>query len=116
MKPPTDAAARPGFAPDHPGALVRALLGEVRLSASRAAVLIGVTPPTLNNVVRGTASISPDMALRLSRLFGNTAEMWMRLQERYDLWHRAQALACDLDRITPVRGDPIRWRGQDPST
>ena len=39
----------------------------------------------LNNIVNGKAGISPEMAVRLSKAFGGSAEMWVRLQSNYDL-------------------------------
>ncbi len=45
----------------------------------------GVTRQTLNNVVNGKSGISPEMAIRLARAFGSTAETWLRIQLAYDL-------------------------------
>ncbi|WP_419730337.1 HigA family addiction module antitoxin [Lichenicola sp.] len=100
------ASPLPAFEPTHPGAVIRDVLATCRISVTKAAARIHVTPPTLNNVVRGTASISPDMALRLGRLCGNSPEMWLRLQEHYDLWHRQRALADDLATIQALQFEP----------
>ena len=43
------------------------------------------------------------MALRLSRLFGNTAEFWLNAQRAVDLWDAAQAIKGDVERIKPLR-------------
>jgi plasmid maintenance system antidote protein VapI len=47
--------------------------------------VLGVTRQTLNNLVNGKAGISPEMAVRLSKAFGSTAETWLRMQMQYDL-------------------------------
>ena len=99
------AASQPGFEPAHPGGMIRDLLDAARISESRAAAQIGVTAPALNNVVRGKSGISPEMALRLGRLFSNTPQFWTRMQEQFDLWHSSRALAGELDRIEPLQLD-----------
>jgi addiction module HigA family antidote len=53
-----------------------------------------VTRQALNNVVNGKAGISPEMAVRLSKAFGGSAEMWVRLQSNYDL---AQVRSEEID-------------------
>lgn len=93
------AARTPAFEPSHPGAIIRDMLDHERVSATAAAKRIGVTPPTLNNIMRARASISADMALRLSAFCGNSPEFWLRLQEQFDLWHRSRALAPELAKI-----------------
>ncbi|PYV19703.1 MAG: addiction module antidote protein, HigA family [Acidobacteria bacterium] len=47
--------------------------------------MLGVTRQALNNVVNGKAAISPEMAIRLAKAFGSTAETWLRMQVAYDL-------------------------------
>ena len=89
----------PAFAPKHPGTIIRNLLNEARMPARGAAASMGVTAPALGNILLTRSGISPDMALRLSRYFGNTPQFWSRLQEQYDLWHRERALRTDLDKI-----------------
>jgi addiction module HigA family antidote len=49
------------------------------------AKVLGVTRQALNNVVNGKAAISPEMAIRLAKAFGSTAETWLRMQLAYDL-------------------------------
>lgn len=89
----------PAFAPKHPGTIIRNLLNEARMPARGAAASMGVTAPALGNILLTRSGISPDMALRLSRYFGNTPQFWSRLQEQYDLWHRERALRTDLNKI-----------------
>ena len=70
----------------HPGRIVRsACLEPLGLSVTAAAEILGVTRQTLNNVIHGKSGISPQMAIRLSKAFGSTAETWLRMQLAYDL-------------------------------
>ncbi len=72
--------------PPHPGLSVRYdCLEPLGLSVTDAAKALGVTRQSLNNVVNGKAGISPEMALRLDKAFGGTAEGWLALQCAYDL-------------------------------
>ena len=72
--------------PPHPGRIVRQdCLEPLRLSVTEGAKVLGVTRQALNNLVNGKSAISPEMALRLSKAFGSTPEMWLRLQMNYDL-------------------------------
>ena len=73
--------------PCHPGEVVKYdILPYLGLSVTRAAKGLGVTRQALSDVVNGKARVSVDMALRLSKAFGSTPEMWLGLQRAYDLW------------------------------
>ncbi len=72
--------------PPHPGRLVRnACLAPLGLTVTAAADALGVARPTLSNVVNGRAAISPEMAIRLEKAFGSTADAWLKMQIAYDL-------------------------------
>jgi len=72
--------------PVHPGRIVRHdCLEPLGLSVTEGAKVLGVTRQTLNNVISGKSGISPEMAIRLSKAFGSTAETWVRMQAAYDL-------------------------------
>jgi addiction module HigA family antidote len=72
--------------PVHPGRIVRHdCLEPLELSVTEGAKVLGVTRQALNNVVNGKSGISPEMAIRLSKAFGSTAETWLRMQLAYDL-------------------------------
>ena len=72
--------------PVHPGRVVRHdCLEPLGLTVTAGAKVLGVTRQALNNVVNGRAGISPEMAIRLSKAFGSTAETWLRMQLAYDL-------------------------------
>ena len=72
--------------PPHPGRSIRnACLEPLGLSVAEGAKILGVSRQALSNVVNGKAAISPEMAIRLTKAFGSTAETWLRMQLAYDL-------------------------------
>jgi addiction module HigA family antidote len=72
--------------PIHPGRVVRYdCLEYLGLSVTEAARILGVTRQALNNIVNEKAGISAEMAIRLSKAFGSTADLWVRMQAAYDL-------------------------------
>ena len=72
--------------PAHPGRIVRsACLEPLGLSITDGAKILGVTRQTLTKIVNGRSGISAEMAIRLAKAFGSTAELWVRMQASYDL-------------------------------
>lgn len=71
--------------PVHPGRIVRGGIEELELSVTGAAQALNVSRPTLSSMINGKAGISPEMAVRLSKVIGSTPGFWMRLQLNYDL-------------------------------
>ncbi len=72
--------------PPHPGKHIRLeYLEPLGLTVTEAARILGVTRANLSNIVNGKSGISPEMAVRLAKAFGGTAEIWLRLQAAYDL-------------------------------
>ena len=72
--------------PPHPGGIVRDLCIEpLGLTVTEAARVLGVTRQALNNVINEKSSISPEMAVRLAKAFGGSAETWLGMQAAYDL-------------------------------
>ena len=79
--------------PPHPGEIIRELCVEpLDLSVTDAAEALGVTRKTLSTLLNGRAGISPEMAIRLSRVFGRSPEGWLRLQVQFDLWKTEQSI------------------------
>jgi addiction module HigA family antidote len=74
-------------APAHPGGILKRLyLDALNLSNSQLATSIGVSRKTISKIVNEKGSITPDMALRLSRALNTTPDLWLNLQKNYDLW------------------------------
>lgn len=77
--------------PCHPGELIKEdYLSPLGLSVTAAAAALGVTRQALSALINGRAGVSPEMAIRLSKAFDTTPQMWMNLQLQYDLWHAQQ--------------------------
>lgn len=81
--------------PPHPGRIVRQdCIEPLGLTITSAAKVLGVTRQALNNLVNGKAGISAEMAVRVSKAFGGSPDMWLRLQANYDL---ARLRADEID-------------------
>jgi len=73
--------------PLHPGEIVKdELIDATGMSVTEASARLGVSRTALSRLLNGHASISPEMALRLSKLFNTSIEMWVNLQAQYDTW------------------------------
>jgi addiction module HigA family antidote len=77
-------------------------LPDYRLTVSGLARAVGVSRQTVNELLRERRSLSPEMALRLSRLFGNSSEFWLNAQRAVDLWDAVQQLGPEVDKIKPL--------------
>lgn len=77
-------------------------LPDYRLTVSTLAEALGVSRQSINELLRERRSISPEMALRLGRLFGNSPEFWLDAQRTVDLWDAAEAIKKDVARIKPL--------------
>ncbi len=78
-------------APSHPGGILkRQYLEPLELSVAGLARILGVLQKTVSKIINERGSVSADMALRLSQAFGTTPELWLNLQQNYDLWHAAK--------------------------
>jgi addiction module HigA family antidote len=90
--------------PPHPGEHIRLdCLEPLGLSVTAAAARLGVTRQALNNLDNGHAGISPEMAIRLAKAFGGSAEVWLRMQMNYDLAEAMRkADRIDVRRIYPA--------------
>ena len=72
--------------PPHPGRIVRQeCIEALGLTVTAAARGLGVTRKALSELVNGKSGISPEMAVRLSKAFGSSPELWLGLQMDYDL-------------------------------
>ena len=89
--------------PTHPGEMLREdFLLDYDLTVTGLAEAIGVSRQSVNELLRERRAVSPEMALRLARLFGNSPEFWLNSQRAVDLWDAAQAIKKDVARIRPV--------------
>lgn len=86
--------------PSHPGEMLREdFLPDYHLTASGLAKALGVSRQSVNELLRERRAISPAMAVRLARLFGNTPEFWSKAQAAVDLWDAETSLGAELSQI-----------------
>ncbi len=86
--------------PTHPGEMLREdFMPDYGMTTKRLAERLMVSRQTVNELLRERRSFTPAMALRLSRLFGNTPEFWLNAQRSVDLWNAQTAYKNELERI-----------------
>ncbi len=86
--------------PTHPGEMLREdFLPDYQLTAAGLARAIGVSRQSINELLRGRRAVSPEMSLRLGKLFGNSPEFWLKAQRAVDLWDAQQMLGDDVANI-----------------
>src|SRR5688572_16750148 len=70
----------------HPGELLKSeLVGATGLTVTEVAAMLKVSRQAVSNIFNEKADVSPEMALRIARVFGGTPDIWLRLQAKYDL-------------------------------
>ena len=87
------------YNPAHPGEILREYLGDVQVG--EAARRLRVARSTLSRLLNGRASFTAPMALRLAAAFGTEPNMWLDLQQQYDLWHAARRKQPKVEKFTP---------------
>jgi len=89
--------------PTHPGEMLREdFLPDYGLTVMSLAQALGVSRQTINEIIRERRAVSPEMALRLSRLFGNSPEFWLNAQRAVDLWEAQRVSRIKILRIKPL--------------
>lgn len=97
------AKRNPTRTPTHPGAILREdVLPALRLSVTETARRLHVSRQTLHDLLAERKGFTPEMALRIGKLAGNGAALWLRMQQDYDLWHAERELADELRAIQRV--------------
>lgn len=99
-----EGASEERLPPIHPGeVLLEDFMKPLGLSQYRLAQDLGVPPLRISQIVHGKRAVTADTALRLARYFGTSANVWMRLQARYDLEVAEVELAERVQREVKVR-------------
>lgn len=89
----------------HPGEVLREeFLKPLGLSANALAIALSVNAPRVNDIVRQKRAVSPEMALRLARYFGTTAEFWLNLQMSHDLSKARAEKESEIHKHVAVAG------------
>ena len=78
--------------PPHPGELIKETIETLNLSARALAKALDVSPSTVQRLISGKSDISPEMAIRLSIVIGSSEQVWMGMQDAYDLWQARQSI------------------------
>lgn len=84
------------YNPPHPGEFIREVyLEELQISSRAVAAKLKVVPSTFTRLLNGKSSVTPEMALRLSKTLGRSPESWLAMQNNYDLWQTRQNFNLD---------------------
>ena len=87
----------------HPGEILREdVLPGANISQSQLAEYLNVSRMTVNRLMNERHAVSPDMALRLAKLFGNSPDFWLNLQNAYDLKVAEKSISMELKKIKPL--------------
>lgn len=98
-------AEKPMHNPPHPGLILKdAIFDGLGLTVTEAAAHLDVDRVTLSRVINAQAAISVEMALRLSKAFGTTPNVWLGMQHSYDVWQAQHNKKLDLSRVRPFDG------------
>lgn len=90
--------------PTHPGEMLREdFLPDYQLTVAGIAEALGVSRQSINELLRERRAVTPEMALRLARLFGNSPEFWLNAQRAVDLWDAAKSLKRQVGNIKPLK-------------
>jgi antitoxin HigA-1 len=88
--------------PPHPGEFIAQVYLEPNsISGRDLASRLGVSPSTLNRILTSRSSVSPEMALRLSKCLGRSPESWLAMQHSYDLWQAKKTV--DLSEVHSMK-------------
>ena len=90
--------------PTHPGEMLfEEFVKPLEITQTELARRLGVSYPRLNEIIKGRRSVTPDTALRLSRVLGMSADFWLGLQQDWDLWHTMNSPeAKEISRLKPI--------------
>ena len=79
------------YDPPHPGEILKEdYLVPLELSITETASALGVTRQALSALINGRGGVSPEMAIRLSKAFNTSPQLWLNLQQQFDLWQAQQ--------------------------
>ncbi|ABQ68543.1 HigA family addiction module antitoxin [Rhizorhabdus histidinilytica] len=89
-----------GLKPTHPGEMLRTIiLPEIDRPKAEIARLLGISRQHFYDILNGEKPVTPNMALRLGKMFGGSPEAWIRMQNAFDLRREAEAMAEVLETI-----------------
>ena len=84
------------YNPPHPGKVLDELyLKELKISISALALKLGISRDVAESFVNGACPVTAEIVLRLAKAFHTTPELWLDMQQGYDLWHAKQTVNLD---------------------
>ena len=89
----------PNRCPTHPGAVLQDTIPATGKTKSEIAALLGISRQHLYDILREKKPVSPEIAVRLGKMFGNGPGIWVRMQAAYDTWHAERALSKEIKKI-----------------
>lgn len=90
--------------PMHPGTLLlNDILPALSIHKTKIAKLLKISRQSLYSILNGNSPITPSMALRIGKLCGNGPELWLNLQQKYDLWHAQKKMASVIKKIPTLK-------------
>jgi addiction module HigA family antidote len=100
----TEYAAKrnPNRCPTHPGALLREdILPAIKMTKTNLADALGISRQHLYDILNEKKPVSPEVAVRFGKAFGDGADVWLRMQAAYDAWHAARAV--DVSKVPLIK-------------
>jgi antitoxin HigA-1 len=92
--------------PSHPGRLIKSDIDALGLTVVEAAAGLGISRQQLHSVIAGRSGVTPEMAVRLEKALGSTADTWLRMQMNYDLAQiRARASSIKVKRLARAESE-----------
>ena len=89
------------YNPPHPGEFIKEVyLDPFHFSYRNVAAKLKVSPSTFQRLIKGKSSVTPEMALRLSKTLGRSPESWLAMQDNYNLWQARQTV--NLEEVEPL--------------
>jgi antitoxin HigA-1 len=93
----------PKRCPTHPGELLREVIPATGKTKTEIAALLGISRQHLYDILGERKPVSPAVAVRLGKLFGDGAGVWVRMQGAHDTWHAERELAAEIKRIPTLK-------------
>lgn len=93
-----------GLAPMHPGELLREdILPAVKKPKAELARMLGISRQTFYDILNEKQPVTPEVAIRIGKLFGNGPGLWLNLQQKYDLWKAEKKLGKEIRKIPTLK-------------
>ena len=89
----------PNRCPAHPGELLREVIPATGKRKAEIAALLGISRQHLYDILNERKPVSAAVAVRLGKLFGDGAAVWLRMQNEYDIWHAERDMRAELSQI-----------------